>query len=124
MKSFSVQMKNLLNEFNADLKEVVDEAAKDTGKEAVNTLKATSPQNENGSRSGRYARGWRSKREGDAIIVYNATDGQLTHLLEKGHAVVNRFGNTGKRTSAIEHIAPVEQWVQEEFPLRIERGLK
>lgn len=124
MESFSVQMAKLLNEFDMDLKETVDEAANDTGKEAVKTLKATSPKNTNGTRNGRYARGWRSKREGDAVIVYNATDGQLTHLLEKGHAVVNRFGSTGKRTSAIVHIEPVEQWVQEEFPLRIERGLK
>lgn len=79
----------------------------DTSKTALQELRSAHP-----SGSGRYGswdkynRGWtvkKTKRDKTATI-HNATDYQLTHLLEKGHAKVN-----GGRTGAFPHIAPVAE---------------
>ena len=63
-----------------------------------------------------YAKGWtvrveRSKKQ-NRYIVHNATHYQLTHLLEKGHRIIRHDGtDTGKRTAAEPHIAPVNDKV-------------
>ena len=88
---------------------VTEEAAwngvSETSKTALQELRSAHP-----SGSGRYGswdkynRGWtvkKTKRDKTATI-HNATDYQLTHLLEKGHATRN-----GGRTQAFTHIAPV-----------------
>ena len=124
----SAQMKNILALEQKEIKEVTDRTMIEVGDEAVEKLKATSPKRtkyKKGNRpKGRYARGWRKKNEGDGLVVYNATDWQLTHLLNNGHAIVNRYGDTGDRTNGDNHIGEVEDWAKIEFPLRISRGLK
>jgi len=122
--SVTVQMEEILNEYNSKVKKVADDVMKDTAKEAAKMLRNTSPVQRGGKRSGRYARGWRVKEDYGAYIVYNATDWQLTHLLENGHDVVNRYGATGARAGAIKHIEPVEEWAISEVPVRISRGLE
>lgn len=76
------------------------------GRKTVSELHATSP-----SRTGRYAKGWRSKTEVDSddhisCTVYNATDYQLTHLLEKGHEQFYMGHDTGHRFAGKRHIEP------------------
>lgn len=96
---------------------VTEEAAwngvSDTSKAALQELRSAHP-----SGSGRYGswdkynRGWtvkKTKRDKTATI-HNATDYQLTHLLEKGHAKVN-----GGRTRAFPHIAPVAEKCEDEL---------
>ena len=61
--------------------------------------------------SGDYAAGWamRSEENRDGWVeatVYNATDWQLTHLLEKGHQKFIHGHNTGERVPAYPHIEP------------------
>lgn len=51
-------------------------------------------------KSGRYRDGWRATADTDylgnySVTVWNETDWQLTHLLENGHAIVNKKGGTG-----------------------------
>lgn len=80
-----------------DLKESVESAAD----ACVNELRRTSPKD-----TGDYRKGWRKTNayESDSDIrvqVHNATDHQLTHLLEDGHAKVS-----GGRTPAQPHIGP------------------
>lgn len=87
-----------LTEYSQSVKEKINQAADDLSKEAIEELKSTSPK-----KSGKYARAWAGKKEGNKIIIYNAK-GQLTHLLEHGHALWQ-----GGRTRAIPHIKPVEQ---------------
>lgn len=125
-KSFDItpQIDDILEEVMDDVKDVTNKEIKRTARDAAQKLKATSPRNEGGKRAGRYANGWKIKQGDGETIVYNATDWQLTHLLENGHAVVNRYGDTGARASAIKHIEPVEQWASDELPMRIIRGLK
>ena len=122
--SVEVQMGRILDEYVEKVHEVTDESIKHSSQEAVQKLRNTSPRNEKGKRAGRYARGWTKKAGHYETIVYNKTDWQLTHLLENGHAVVNRYGDTGARAEAIKHIEPVENWAIEDLPMRISRGLK
>jgi len=68
---------------------------------------------------GRYVRGWKTRTEkfgktGQGVVVYNETDWQLTHLLENGHAIVNKKDGTGW-ASAKPHIDPAYRSVKNKF---------
>lgn len=107
-------MKELLDSVNKDVKEATKRNIDAVSKEAVQKLKNTSPR-----KTGSYAKGWGTKRQGEMdVIVYNRTDAPLTHLLENGHVIRNKKGTYG-RTSGIKHIAPVEEWASDELPRRI-----
>lgn len=81
-------------------------AVKATAKECCEGIKADSPVRKKGG--GKYKRGWKVKTVETPLVVtctvHNATDYQLTHLLENGHAKRN-----GGRTAAIAHIKPNEE---------------
>lgn len=116
-KSVAVQMKQILDEVDENVNRVLNESARDTAEEAADKLRNTSPR-----RSGAYANGWVADREDKGWVVHNATNYQLTHLLENGHVIRNKKGTYG-RTSGIKHIKPVETWANKEFQNKIERGL-
>lgn len=107
-------------------------AMKIAGKEGATYLKNTSPVSDRGSRKGRYAKGWRFAfeegvgRTGETYI-YNQTDWQLTHLLEDGHNVKNRFskGTVIGWANGDKHITRAEGYVADilQRSLRISRGL-
>lgn len=116
-KSVAVQMKQILDEVDENVNRVLNESARDTAEEAADKLRNTSPR-----QSGEYAKGWVADRKDKGWIVHNATNYQLTHLLENGHVIRNKKGTYG-RTSGIKHIKPVETWANREFQNKIERGL-
>lgn len=70
----------------------------------------------------KYKKSWTSQvsrgRTEVEATVYNAKHYQLTHLLEFGHAKQN-----GGRTREFPHIAPINDWAQEEVEKEIERCL-
>lgn len=106
-----------------DMQQVFDEV----GKEAVKTLRATSPVNEKGKHSGRYAKGWTyekgKKYRGKAVgVVRNKTDPQLTHILEYGHPLV-RNGKVVGNVDAKEHIRPVADWCSKEIEKRLSKKI-
>lgn len=112
--SVSVQMKDLLDEINEDVRDSAKKNINAVSRECVQKLKSTSPR-----KTGSYASGWATKRQGDMdVVVHNRTDYQLTHLLENGHVITNKKGTYG-RTHGIKHIAPVEEWAVDELPRRI-----
>lgn len=115
--SVSVQMANLLDEYSEEVQKVVEEAGKEAAKECAAQLRSTSPK-----RKGDYAASWRYKKNGKSYVVYNAKHYQLTHLLENGHIIRNKYGTYG-RAPAIKHIKPVEQSGISDFEMRISRGL-
>lgn len=118
---FSVQMKHIEEDIVEEVKTAMYEAMDGVAEEAANKLKATSPR-----LTGDYANGWDWYQLPYGARVYNATDWQLTHLLEFGHAVRPRPTHKGKknRVEARPHIAPVEQWAIQELDNRIERLLR
>ncbi|MEC2552607.1 HK97 gp10 family phage protein, partial [Bacillus tropicus] len=80
---------------------------------AVSKLRQSGPK-----KTGAYRKGWRKKKEGNGVVVHNIK-GQLSHLLENGHAKAG-----GGRVPAQVHIRPVEEYVINEVPRRIERALE
>lgn len=112
---------NLANEivrqvelYTRDVTEKVDEIKVEVAKNAVNELKEKSPK-----LSGKYRKGWRVKKVSNDVVVHNATDYQLTHLLEYGHVKKN-----GGRVSGKPHIRPVEQAAIEEFTTKVEGAIR
>lgn len=112
--NISIQMAEILNEIETDVKDSTRKNIDAVSREAVQKLKNTSPR-----RTGSYASGWGKKKQGEMdVVVYNRTDASLTHLLENGHVIKNKKGTYG-RTHGIKHIKPVEEWASDELPRRI-----
>lgn len=116
------QIREMFDEYSVELKRATNNSIDVVAKESVKMLRSSSPK-----KTGSYARGWGIKRERgsggiNTVTVHNRTDYQLTHLLEKGHVVINGKGTYG-RAPAHPHIAPVEAWAISELPAEIEREL-
>lgn len=119
-------IQSYMEDFGRDVTEAIAEAMDEVGKEAVNRLKNTSPKKK--KNGGRYAKGWKYQRDKKSRLliearVYNATDGSLTHLLEKGHPIV-RDGIVVGRVKPQKHIEPVDQWVEQNFARIFAQKLK
>ena len=118
-KSVSIQMREILDEFDEKVNDVLEKSADTVADEAVNRLQNTSPH-----RSGAYASGWTVKKESaKEVIVHNSDHYQLTHLLENGHVIRNKKGTYG-RAPAHKHIKPVETWANNEFQRLIKEGIE
>lgn len=118
MDSLLVEMNRILGMYTNNVNMVVQSTIDTTARDAANKLKATSPKS-----SGEYARNWAVKKKNGYAVVYNkAPTYRLTHLLENGHDVV-RNGEKVGHAPAYPHIKPVEEWVQEELPARLEDAL-
>lgn len=119
-------IQSYMEDFGRDVTEAIGEAMDEVGKEAINRLKNTSPKKK--KNGGRYAKGWKYQRDKKSRLliearVYNATDGSLTHVLEKGHPIV-RNGVVVGRVKPQKHIEPVDQWVEQNFARIFAQKLK
>lgn len=114
-KNGVLDITEILNEYSTDIQEAITEEAQSVAKQGISTLKATSPK-----KTGDYRKGWRVKTtKGQGFvecIIHNATDYQLTHLLEKPHLLRN-----GSRSTPQVHIAPVEQDCIGKFENNVEK---
>lgn len=115
INGLSQEIAKALAEYTEEVTEKLEEAKIKIAKNTVNTLKETSPKGD----TGKYAKGWATKKVNNAQVVYNKTDYQLTHLLEFGHAKVN-----GGRVGAKAHIRPAEEKAIEEFTSEVERVIR
>ncbi|WP_242144935.1 MULTISPECIES: HK97 gp10 family phage protein [unclassified Bacillus cereus group] len=113
MNDFASELARELQRYANTVEEDLIESQEDLADEAINKLRQDSPKD-----TGKYSKGWRKKKDGKSIILYNALKPQLTHVLEKGHAKAN-----GGRVPAKVHIRPVEEYVINELPKRIERTI-
>lgn len=113
MNDFASDLARELQRYANVVEEKLTTAQEDLADIAVSKLKQGSPK-----KTGAYRKGWRKKKEGKGVVLHN-TQGQLTHLLENGHAKVG-----GGRVSAQVHIRPVEEYVIDELPRRIERAVQ
>lgn len=118
-KTIEAQMDAIFDEYEQLTDEAVEKASRKTGRDAVQKLKNTSPR----GRTGDYASGWATRKMGLGIIVYNKKAPGLTHLLEHGHVIKNKFGEYG-RAPAHPHIADVEKAANQEFEEEIRRNMQ
>ncbi|MBQ4030110.1 MAG: HK97 gp10 family phage protein [Bacilli bacterium] len=113
-----IDINEILNEYSYEVQEGITESAIKVAENGKNKLKVTSPK-----RTGSYSKGWRvEKKSGRGFVkatIYNATDWQLTHLLEKPHLLRN-----GKKSTPIVHIAPVENECIQAFERDVEQVIK
>lgn len=90
-----------LQAYSQDVADDLKKSVRKAARACVNELKATSPED-----TGDYRNGWQVKSAYESnsdirVDVHNATDYQLTHLLEDGHAKVG-----GGRVEGTPHIGP------------------
>lgn len=112
----AININQLANEINRELQrysnritEDVDAVAKEVAKDGAQKLKATSPKN-----TGDYAEGWTYKKVDNAYVVHNKNKPQITHLLEKSHAL-----RSGGRSTPQVHIKPVEESMVADFERKV-----
>jgi len=119
--SKTVSIDNLANVISAELADYSEEvseevkaSARECSEELMKSIREDARRKLKGT--GKYAKGWRSKKKSEGkdyirYITYNATDYQLTHLLEFGHEKWVFGKNTGERVRAIPHIRPnADKW--------------
>ena len=121
---------DIVLEYLEEFKDVTEEACKDgvltTADEAVKDLRSAHPAGSGKYGSwDKYDSGWtkrastmKTKEKGILAVVYNEKHYRLTHLLEKGHALVG-----GGRTQAFPHIAPVEEKCEDNLIKNIKKNI-
>ena len=116
-KDFSKAMKELIKVYGDEAFNIVKKEAISSAREGSSELKRSAPT------GGRYARGWSHKAlRRDVLsyteIIYNRTDYQLTHLLEKGH----KAGKTGWYPTHIDYTGTIKR-VEDKFGARFYEGV-
>lgn len=125
MISVTKELTDVLDDVYVETKQNAERAIKLEARATARELRQISPKNKRSSkRRGQYAKGWTVQDETGGAYVYNATDWQLTHLLEDGHRIFNRFGGSYGVYGGVKHILTAEQHAAERLPIRISRGLK
>lgn len=113
----SVTIEALLHEYGEEVRKELNDAIPVVAKETAKKIKATAPK-----RSGEYSRSWTTSISkniyGDTVATVYSTKPGLPHLLEYGHA--NRNGG---RTQPVEHIAPAEEWAEQEITKRVREAI-
>lgn len=110
------QIKKILEEYDTEVTDGVEQAAKACAKKGAAAIKALASSMFAGS--GAYASGWKVDEKKSRLYVsetiYNSTKPGLAHLLEHGHAKVD-----GGRVAGRPHIAPVEAEITKEFEEKV-----
>ena len=110
----------LFREYGDEVAQMLRYEAEQVLDEALPKIKAKSPKRPN--MGAKYSKGWRKKlvllsRHSFDGTIYNATNYQLTHLLEHGHEIVTPDGvHHGRVEPSPEggHILPLQEWAAEE----------
>lgn len=125
-----IDLQSILGGYSKEIDDLSYEIAKEIAKEGVKEIKNASPVNvKNTQRKGSYKKGWRMDIEKGfgtvEAIIHNATDYQLTHLLERPHLKRNQFGSYGTTYPKSEgHISKVQDEVSREFENELVRRIK
>lgn len=130
MNEWDKQLVEILKKYTDGITDGVREAVKEVALETVPEVKAESPVKSYGKKKGSYKKGWVAGERDNSTAtrmlysVYNKTDYQLTHLLEKGHKLIGRNGRVIGWVAPREHIAPVNKEAHDKLIKRIEDVIK
>lgn len=124
--SLADEIAKTLKEFQGATSNAVEDAVFQVAKETSVMLRGSSPK-----QSGKYAKGWsytkdRRGYKGDqhiSIVHQKGKGYRLTHLLEKGHAIV-RGGRKVGTSPAIPHLAQAEEFAARELESRIKSNIE
>lgn len=113
-------------DFMAATAETIDSAGDEAADKAISMLRQSSPE-----MSGDYRKGWtkkvlkRAARGGyGSVVVWNATDYRLTHLLEHGHRKVVWGHRKEGNVDAKPHIQQSDDAAVELYLRRIREGVQ
>lgn len=113
----------VLDDYEESIIDTVQSVTEDLAKEGLRKVKSASPVSGKSPKRSAYKSGWRKKVEtnriGASAVIFNEKYPGLVHLLEKGHALRN-----GGRTAAKPHVAPVQEWMNEELRKRIKEAIQ
>jgi len=121
---FEKACKKILDEYKEDVNKDMQEAVKKVTKAGAKQVKA----NAQGAVGGKkYAKGWTSRFETGRLsaqgTIYNSSQPGLPHLLEYGHVTRNGTGRTFRPTPAHEHIAAVEDEIEQNIMKELKAAL-
>ena len=90
-EQFQKAVLDAISKYGDDVLHMLEKETKTIGRQTVKAIKASAPS------GGSYAKGWSHKAQKSGVfklsdVVYNRTDYQLTHLLEKPHATGRKKG--------------------------------
>ena len=119
MADFAVQMEKILDDYKKDVADATEAAINRTARDTVQKLKNTSPR----GYTGEYAAGWTVKKDGRLTQTVHNKKYQLTHLLNNGHVVRNKYGTYG-RVEGDNHITDAANEAETELVQEIERRLQ
>ena len=108
-EQFEKAVTEALAKYGDEVLDMLESETKSISRQAVKAIKASAPA------GGSYAKGWTHKaQKGGAFklseTVYNRTDYQLTHLLEKPHATGrHRGGHYPKKADYTGTLARIEE---------------
>lgn len=114
-EAFQKAVMSALAEYGDRVLDVMETETKSIGRQTVSALKGSAPA------GGSYARGWAHKVQKGGVYklsdtVYNRTDYQLTHLLEKPHATGrNKGGHYPKKVDYTGTIARIEEEYNQKY---------
>lgn len=111
----------ILDEEVERLGEVVEKVTEKTRKGTLKLIKERSPVSARklGKRKRRYSQDWYSKKEKGKSIFADVIIGnkqyRLTHLLENGHFIFNKYGGAYGHTKPKPHILPTQDEVSKNY---------
>lgn len=123
-------VEKLLAEYGEKVYDVMNDSVAEVADQATDKLRAVNHWANQGS--GEYSGSWMvddvvKKRIHVTKVVHNEEHYRLTHLLENGHVSRNGTGRTFTTAKApvqaYPHIAPVNDWANEELPKIVERKI-
>lgn len=102
-KNLAADLQAILDAYADEVGETCEEVFEDVVNKTVATLKNTSPK-----RQGDYAAGWTFDKRGKYTYVVHNKEYRLTHLLNNGHVIANKYGVYGYKEGD-GHITEAEQ---------------
>lgn len=111
-------MKDILTDYSDEVAEITVKVVEEVAEEASDKLHTAGD-----FKGTKYRASWKSETERKRLyasaVVYNAGHGQITHLLEYGHATAN-----GGRTREFVHIAPVNEEAEEKAVEKLKEAIE